>query len=142
MQHIMGIPRTQVSFGSLEDGISSDHSVRFIDAFSAQLDLVKIGFTVNTLKKQGRPSYQSSLFVRIYLYGYLNGIRSSRKLAKECARNIEMRWLLKGMTPNYHSISDFRKDNPVALKNLFKLFVLFLKDADLIAGETIAIDGT
>ena len=82
----------------------------------------KIGFTVSILKKEGRPSFESSLFVRIYLYGYLNGIRSSRKLAKECVRNIEMRWLLYGMTPNYHSISDFRKDNPVALKKLFKLF--------------------
>ena len=68
MQHIMGIPRTQLNFGSLEEGISSDHTVRFIDAFSAQLDLVKIGFTVNTLKKEGRPSYQSSLFLYVFIY--------------------------------------------------------------------------
>ena len=82
------------------------------------------------------------MFLKIYLYGYLNGLRSSRKLEKECFRNIEMQWLLEDIRPNYHSISDFRKDNPVALKNLFKLFVSFLKDADLIGGETIAIDGT
>ncbi|WP_255406216.1 transposase [Flavobacterium sp. LM4] len=80
--------------------------------------------------------------MKIYLYGYLNGLRSSRKLEKECFRNIEMQWLLEDIRPNYHSISDFRKNNPAALKNLFKLFVVFLKDADLIAGETIAIDGT
>ena len=76
------------------------------------------------------------------MYGYLNRLRSSRKLEKECARNIEIQWLLCGLVPNYHSISDFRKQNPKGLKKLFKLFVLFLKDADLIAGETLAIDGT
>ena len=81
-------------------------------------------------------------FLKIYLYGYLNGIRSSRRLEKECLRNIELQWLLEAICPNYHSIADFRKDNPKALKQLFKLFVSFLKDAELIAGETIAIDGT
>ena len=82
------------------------------------------------------------MFLKIYLYGYLNGLRSSRKLEKECVRNIELQWLLCGIVPNYHSISDFRKQNPTGLKKLFKLFVSLLKDADLIAGETIAIDGT
>ena len=82
------------------------------------------------------------MFLKIYLYGYLNGLRSSRILEKETFRNIEMQWLLEAIRPNYHSISDFRKNNPAALKNTFKLFVSFLKDADLIAGETIAIDGT
>ena len=76
------------------------------------------------------------------MYGYLNGIRSSRRLEKECLRNIELQWLLEAICPNYHTIADFRKDNPKALKQLFKLFVSFLKDAELIAGETIAIDGT
>ena len=84
----------------------------------------KIGFSVKTLQKEGRPSFESSLFVRLYLYGYLNGLRSSRKLEKECERNIELHWLLHGMTPNYHSISDFRKDNPQALKKLFNLILL------------------
>jgi len=142
MQHILGTSRHQVSFGTLEDCISTDNPVRFIDIFSAKLALEKLGFSLKTLKKEGRPSFESSIFVRLYLYGYLNGIRSSRKLEKECGRNTEIQWLLNGMIPNYHSISDFRKDNPIALKKLFKLFVSFLKDADLIAGETIAIDGT
>ena len=132
MQHILGISRTQVSFGTFEDGIGTDNSVGFIDAFSSKLDLSKIGFTVSILKKEGGPIFESSVFVRIYFYGYLNGIRSRRKLEKECARNIEMRWLLHGMTPNYHSISDFRKDNSSALKKLFKLFkerfVLYFMD--------------
>jgi transposase len=127
---------------SLEDAISQDNQVRFIDAFVSFVDLPKLGFELKTLKKEGRPSYNIKTFLKIYLYGYLNGIRSSRKLEKECYRNIEMQWLLEDIRPNYHSISDFRKDNPLALKNLFKLFVSFLKDADLIGCETIAIDGT
>lgn len=142
MQHIPGISRHQMRISSLEDAISSDNQVRFIDAFVESLELSKLGFAVRTLKGEGRPSYNSKVFLKVYLYGYLNGIRSSRKLSKESLRNLEMQWLIEGIRPNYHSISDFRKDNPVALKNLFKLFVSFLKDAELIAGETIAIDGT
>ncbi|PDS21863.1 IS1182 family transposase [Flavobacterium branchiophilum] len=142
MQHITGIARLQMRLSSLEDTIGSENQVRFIDAFVEVLNLSEIGFEVKTIKKEGRPSYNSKVFLKIYLYGYLNGIRSCRKLEKECARNIEMQWLLQDIRPNYHSISDFRKDNPKALKKLFKIFVLFLKDAELIAGETIAIDGT
>ena len=142
MQHISGISREQLSFSTLEASIGKENPVRFIDAFSHQLNLSKIGFNINTLKSEGRPSYESSIFIRVYLYGYLNGIRSCRKLERECIRNIELQWLLHGIVPNYKSISDFRKDNPAALKNVFKLFVSFLKNADLVAGETIAIDGT
>ena len=94
------------------------------------------------MKKEGRPSFHSTVFLKLYLYGYLNGIRSSRKLEKEAIRNIELQWLLHGITPNYHSISDFRKDNPNALRSLFKLFVSFLKNEELVCGELIAIDGT
>ena len=142
MQHITGIPRNQMSFSSLEDTISKDNPVGFIDAFVEALSLESLGFSVRTIKTEGRPSFDTKVFLKIYLYGYLNGLRSSRKLEKECVRNIELRWLLCAIVPNYHSISDFRKDNPTGLKKLFKLFVSFLKDADLIGGETIAIDGT
>jgi transposase len=142
MQHIPGISRHQLRISSLEDAIASDNQVRFIDAFVTFVDLAKLGFEVKTLKKEGRPSYNSQVFLKIYLYGYLNGLRSSRILERETFRNIEMQWLLEAIRPNYHSISDFRKNNPIALKNTFKLFVSFLKDADLIGGETIAIDGT
>ncbi|WP_238160829.1 MULTISPECIES: transposase [Flavobacterium] len=142
MQHITGIPRNQMCFSSLEDTISADNPIRFIDAFAEAVALESLGFTVQTLKTEGRPSYNTKVFLKIYLYGYLNGLRSSRKLEKECVRNIELQWLLCAIAPNYHSISDFRKDNPTGLKKLFKLFVSFLKDAELIAGETIAIDGT
>lgn len=142
MQHITGISRHQMRISSLEDAIAPDNQVRFIDAFVTFVDLFKLGFAVQTLKKEGRPSYKSEVFLKIYLYGYLNGLRSSRILEKETLRNLEMQWLLEAVRPNYHSISDFRKNNPAALKNTFKLFVSFLKDADLIGGETIAIDGT
>ena len=142
MQHITGIPRNQMSFSSLEDLISLNNPVRFVDAFVDSLSLVSLGFKIQTLKTEGRPSFDTKVFLKIYLYGYLNGLRSSRKLEKECERNIELQWLLCGLVPNYHSISDFRKQNPSGLKKLFKLFVTFLKDSDLIAGETIAIDGT
>lgn len=142
MQHIQGISRNQLQIVSLEDKITVDNPVRFIDAFVSLIDLKKIGFESRVLKTEGRPSYETQVFLKLYLYGYLNGIRSSRKFEKECIRNIEMQWLLEDIRPNYHSISDFRKDNAKALKQLFKLFVSFLKDANLIAGETIAIDGT
>ncbi|MEC5157461.1 IS1182 family transposase [Chryseobacterium sp. MP_3.2] len=142
MQHITGIARNQMVFTSLEDSVSEDNSVRFVDAFVENIDLKALGFELQTLKTEGRPSFNTQIFLKIYLYGYLNGLRSSRKLEKECVRNIELQWLLFGLVPNYHSISDFRKNNPAGLKMLFKVFVSFLKDADLIAGETIAIDGT
>lgn len=142
MQHIQGISRNQLQMGSLEDKITSDNPVRFIEAFVSFIDLKKVGFEPRVLKTQGRPSFRTEVFLKLYLYGYLNGIRSSRRLEKECFRNIEVQWLLEDIRPNYHSIADFRKDNPKALKQLFKLFVSFLKDAELIAGEIIAIDGT
>jgi len=142
MQHIQGISRHQLLMSSLEDKINPDNPVRFIDAFVSVIDLVKIGFQLKTLKTEGRPSFKTDVFLKLYLYGYLNGVRSSRRLEKECFRNIEVQWLLEDLRPNYHSIADFRRDNPKALKQLFKLFVSFLKNADLIAGEIIAIDGT
>lgn len=142
MQHITGIPRNQIRFSSIEDSISMENPIRFVDAFVEALDLKGLEFKVKTIKAEGRPSFDTKLFLKLYLYGYLNGLRSSRRLEKECVRNIELHWLLTGIIPNYHSISDFRKENPTGLKKLFKLFVTFLKDADLIAGEVIAIDGT
>ena len=141
MQHITGISRQQMRLSSLEDTISPNNQVRFIDSFVDYIDISKLDFAVKTLKTEGRPSFDTKVFLKIYLYGYLNGIRSSRRLEKECLLNIEMQWLVEDIRPNYHSISDFRKNNPIALKNLFKLFVSFLKDADLIGCETIAIDG-
>lgn len=134
--------RHQLRIRSMDECISKDNPVRFIDAFVDQLDLPKLGFIVADIKTEGRPAFDPKVFLKLYLYGYLNGLRSSRKLEKEAIRNVEVHWLLGQLAPNYHSISDFRKINPKALRSTFKLFVLFLKDADLIIGEVVAIDGT
>jgi len=142
MQHITGVPRGQIGFSSLEEKIEVDNAVRFVDTFIDSLDLGELGFKSKSLKKEGRPSFEAPVFMKLYLYGYLNGLRSCRRLEKECKRNIEVQWLLCGRTPNYHSISDFRKDNPDALRKLFRLFVAFLKDMELVSGNLVAIDGT
>ena len=103
MQHITGIPRNQMTIASLESSISKDNPIRFIDAFVENIDLKALGFEVQTLKTEGRPSFDTKIFLKLYLYGYLNGLRSCRKLEKECVRNTEMQWLLCGLVPNYHS---------------------------------------
>ena len=100
MQHIPFKNRNQYKFSSLEDLIEKDNVVRFVDAFVDKLELNKLGFNLNIVKNEGRPSYDSAVFLKLYIYGYLNGIRSSRKLEKECVRNIELQWLMSGLTPN------------------------------------------
>ena len=142
MEHILPHNRNQIEFVSLDDLIEQDNQVRFIEAFVEKLDLTQLHFETKTIKSEGRPSFNPKLLLKLYFYGYLNGTRSSRRLEKECKRNIELQWLMQKLVPNYHTIADFRKDNPQALKNTFKLFVLFLKDMGLVAGHTVAIDGT
>lgn len=142
MDYIQPHNRHQVTFGSIEEQIEQDNAVRFVELFVEQLELNMLGYEVQPLQPEGRPPFHPKVFLKLYLYGYLNGIRSSRRLEKESKRNIELQWLLSGLQPNYHSIADFRKVNSKALRNTFKLFVLFLKDAELVAGNTIAIDGT
>jgi len=90
MDFIKGNNRDQMTFSNLEMQIEQDNPVRFVDAFGEHLDLSQLGFVVNQLKTEGRPAYESKLFLKIYLYGYLNGIRSSRRLEKECIRNLEL----------------------------------------------------
>lgn len=94
------------------------------------------------LKEEGRPPYHPSVLLKLYLYGYLNGIRSSRRLQKECERNTELWWLLEQLVPNYHTIANFRKEHPGQLKTLFKLFVQFLAAHHLLGKNTIAVDGS
>jgi transposase/uncharacterized protein (UPF0179 family) len=142
MQHIQGQDRNQISMVSLDELISTENAVRLIDAFVEKLDLGAMHFVTKSIKQEGRPSFEGKVFLKLYLYSYMNGIRSSRKMEKECERNVELQWLLKKIVPNYHSISDFRKNNSKALVNLFKLYVMFLKESDLVSGRTVAIDGT
>ena len=111
-----GLSRQHSLISSLEDKIALNNPVRFIEALVKYISLKALGFTMQTIKTKWRPSFDIKLFLKISLYGYLNGLRSSRKLKKECVRNIELQWLLEDIRPNYHSISDFRKQNPAGLR--------------------------
>ena len=142
MNFITGTNRDQTYFTTLDDLVSADNPVRLIDAFVQKLNLEKIGFGKLVHKSEGRPPYEPSVLLKLYLYGYLNKIRSSRKLQKECVRNIELQWLIHQLQPNYHTIADFRKQHPQALQNMFKLYVHFLSDAGLLGKTTVAVDGS
>ena len=142
MQFIQGSNRHQSYFSTLEEQVGADNAVRLIDAFIDKLDLQKLGFTNIVLKSEGRPPYAPAVLLKLYLYGYLNKIRSSRKLENECSRNIELQWLLQNLQPNYHTIADFRKLHSLPLQNMFRLYVQFLGDADLLGKTTIGIDGS
>jgi transposase len=119
MQHITGISRHQMRFSSLKDTISPDNQVRFIDAFVELIDISKLDFAIKTLKTEGRPSFNSKVLLKMYLCGYLNGVRSGRDLEKECFRNIEIQRLLEGIRPNYHNITAFGK-YPTRIKEHFQ----------------------
>ena len=142
MQFITGNSRHQTYFSTLEDQVSTDNAVRLMDAFVDKLDLQKLGFKTTVHKSEGRPPYAPGLLLKLYLYGYLNKIRSSRKLEKECTRNIELQWLLQNLTPNYHTIADFRKMHAAPLHAMFRLYVQFMADAGLLGKTTIAVDGS
>lgn len=126
----------------LEDWVSEDNEVRVIDAFVDWLDLKSLGFQHTTDNLLGTSVYPPSMLLKLYLYGYLNRIRSSRRLELECTRNIELHWLLHQMTPKYHTIADFRKVHVVVLKSVFKEFTQFCIAISLFDGETVAFDGT
>ena len=142
MQFITGNSRHQTYFSTLEDQVSTDNAVRLMDAFIDKLDLQKLGFKTIVHKSEGRPPYAPGLLLKLYLYGYLNKIRSSRKLEKECTKNIELQWLLQNLTPNYHTIADFRKMHAAPLQAMFRLYVQFMADAGLLGKTTIAVDGS
>jgi len=142
MQFIQGNNRHQTYFSTLEDQVSADNPARLIDAFIDKLDLQKLCFSNTVHKSEGRPPYAPGVLLKLYLYGYLNKIRSSRKLEKECRRNIELQWLLQGLQPNYHTIADFRKQHTQPLQSMFKLYVQFLSDAGLLGKTIIGIDGS
>ncbi|MER3465273.1 MAG: hypothetical protein C4329_13525 [Chitinophagaceae bacterium] len=123
MQFIQGNNRNRTYFATLEDQVSCDNPVRLMDAFIDKLDLQKLGFTNSLHKSEGRPPYAPGVLLKLYLYGYLNKIHSSRKLEKECMRNRELEWLLQNLQPNYHTIADFRKVHAKPLQSMFKLYV-------------------
>jgi transposase len=144
MSYIQGQDRhQQVLFPeSLEDYIDEANPVRFLDVFVNGLDLKTLGFTHTMPNQIGRPSYHPGDMLKLYLYGYLNKIRSSRKLAHESQRQLELRWLLHKLTPNFKTIADVRKANSQALKGVCRAFTILCKTLDLFGQELIAIDGS
>ncbi len=144
MAYIQGQARDQTSLFpvSLEDLIPEDHLVRVIDAFVAKLDLIRLGFDKAVPKNTGRPSYDPADQLKLYLYGYFQRIRSSRRLEAECQRNIEVMWLLNRLKPDFKTIADFRKNNKQAFSATCRAFVQFCRTVGLIAGDLVAIDGS
>ena len=140
MHHVRGIDRDQIRMISLEQMVEEDSIARVIDAFVDMLDLEELGFSYYKLNKEGRPPFHPSTMVKIFFYGYQNGIRSCRKLEAACKRNVEMMWLVHGQQPHYKTIANFRKNNPDSFKKTFRYFVAILKEWKLVEGKTIAID--
>lgn len=143
MKFIQGNNRTQTTLFpiSLDDTISEDNIVRIIDLFVSGLKLADYGFNVS-FDENGRPAYHPADLLKLYIYGYMNRVRSSRGLEKECGRNIEVMWLLNSLQPDHNTISNFRRDNGKAIKNVFRATVSLAKHFDLIGGELIAGDST
>jgi len=142
-----GIDRNQGQFlpASVEDYVEPDSPARVIDAFVDSLDIEKAGFTKSSPRKEGpkgRPAYDPADMLKLYLYGYLNRTRTTRKLENECKRNLEVIWLLNGLQPKYRAIAYFRSENKKAIRLAFRQFVVMMKCWDLIGGETIAVDGS
>jgi transposase len=140
MQYLEGNNRDQMFMLSLEEAVDKEAFVRNVDAFADAIDYRSFGFGNTMCKEEGRPAYHPSVMMKLYLYGYRFGINTSRKLEREAATNIEVMWLLKGLRPKYKTIADFRKNNSKAFREVFRKFVLLLKDWDLIEGKTVAID--
>jgi transposase len=126
----------------LDDYIGAENPVRFIDAFVGQLDLSRAGFSNAQLNETGRPPYDPGDLLRLYLYGYLNRVRSSRGLEREAARNLELIWLLRKLRPDFKTVADFRRANGQAIKAVGREFILLCRKLELFGGELVAIDST
>lgn len=144
MAYLKGVDREQRLLlpDAVEDYVGSENPVRFLEAFAEGLDMEACGFERHVAADTGRPPYQPKDLLKLYLWGYLNGVRSSRKLERECARNVEVIWLMRKLAPDFKTIADFRKDNAHAFKAVFRQFGLLCRQLGLWGGELIAIDGT
>ena len=126
----------------LDDWIGDDNPVRAIDAFVDALDLAGLGFDGVAPAATGRPSYHPAVLLKLYVYGYLNHVQSSRRLEREAGRNLELLWLLGRLAPDHKTIADFRKDNGAALKKVCARFVELCRTMGLLAKPSVAIDGS
>ncbi|OEJ98655.1 transposase [Flavivirga aquatica] len=143
MKFILGKDRKQTCLFpvSLEDSIEQENSVRSIDQFVDSLDLSELSFR-SVFTENGPPAYNPSVLLKLYIYGYMNRVRSSRQLEKECKRNIEVMWLLEALTPDHNTISNFRKDNAKAIKKVFFATVKIARNFGLIGATLVAGDST
>ena len=144
MAHISGEDRSQVLLllDAVEDYVGPDNPVRFIDAFVDSLDLEASGFGHVRPRETGRPGYDPADLLKLYIYGYLNRVRSSRRLEAETHRNLEVIWLMRRLRPDFKTIADFRRDNRPAFREVFRAFVRVSRELDLYGRELIAVDGT
>src|SRR6478609_2488188 len=144
MTHLSGDDRSQILLlpEVVDDYVGADNPVRFIDAFVDGLDLATASFSRVEPKMTGRPGYAPADLLKLYIYGYLNRVRSSRRLEAETHRNIEVIWLLRHLKPDFKTIADFRRDNRNAFRPIFRQFVLLCRQLDLFGRELIAVDGT
>ncbi len=140
--YIAGIGRNQLLLmpETIDDYISEDNPIKLFDSFVNSLDLAKLGFCLK--EGPGRPSYDPGDMLKLYLWGYFNGIRSSIKLENECHRNLEAMWLINRLTPDFKTIADFRKGNLELIKRVFAEFNIFLEKLGLFKSHEVAIDGT
>jgi transposase len=144
MAHIPGHDRSQLLLlpEAVDDYVAADNPVRFIEAFVDGLDLAALGFIGTVPKATGRPGYAPADLLKLYIYGYLNRVRSSRRLEAETHRNIEVIWLLRHLKPDFKTIADFRRINHKVFRPVFRQFVLLCKQLDLFGRELLAVDGT
>src|SRR5947207_13251808 len=144
MTHLVGHDRSQTLLlpESLDDYVGPENPVRFIEAFVDGLDLATAGFARVQPKETGCPGYAPGDLLKLYIYGYLNRIRSSRRLEAETHRNVEVSWLLRHLKPDFKTIADFRRDNRKAFRLVFREFVLLCRQLKLFGRELLAVDGT
>src|SRR5262245_53925049 len=140
-----GVSREQVSLlpPRVADYVAKDNPVRAIEAYVEALDLAALGFrhAKRVAGEVGQPPFDPADLLKLYLYGYLNRVRSSRRLEQEAERNLELIWLLGGLRPGYRTIANFRKENAAALKAANRDFVLIIRELGLVGGAVVAIDG-
>ena len=141
---IEGEDRTQVSLlpECLDDYVDEDNPVRVVEAFVEQLDLRQMGFDGAAPADTGRPAYHPAVLLKIYVYGYLNRLQSSRRLERETQRNVELMWLIGRLAPDFKTIADFRKDNGKAIRNVCREFIVLCRRLNLFSEAIVAIDGS
>jgi len=144
MSYIVGDNRDQDTFlpARLDDYVRDDAVVRVVDAFVDRLDVKELGFTRPVPAATGRPGYDPRDLLKLYIWGYWNEVRSSRRLERECLRNVELMWLLRRLAPDFKTIADFRRDNGSGIVAVCRTFVLFCRDQGLFVARLVALDGS